>query len=65
MVTISFPDGVAWRLQERWRGKLAETQSRYAADQTEKNRAEYLNTLKTFADLVVRSKIPQEGWTES
>jgi len=57
---IDFPDGVARRLHERWRDKLADAQRRYQETPTKATKAEYRRVLKQFADLVVRGKVPTD-----
>jgi hypothetical protein len=56
---ISFPDGVARRLHETWRVKLLEAECRYTQDRNDKTKAEYLQVLKTFKDLVLYDILPQ------
>ena len=57
---IDFPDGTAWRLHERWRGKLDEAQLLYLEQRNEATREEYRRVLKIFADLVIRNTLPKE-----
>jgi hypothetical protein len=56
---ISFPDGVASRLDETWRAKLFEAEFRYAQDRNNETKAEYLRLLRTFKDLVLYDILPQ------
>ncbi len=60
---LTFPDGVARRLHEPWRDKLAQAEARYTVTRATEDRAVYLRTLRAFADLVIRNKIPDESET--
>ncbi len=56
---ISFPDGVSWRLHETWRAKLFEAEVRYTQTRNLETKAEYLQVLRTFKDLVLYDIVPQ------
>jgi len=55
---IDFPDGTVRREGDLWRMKLADAESRYEANRNRETLTEYKRTLKVFADLVLRSKMP-------
>jgi hypothetical protein len=59
-MVISFPDGAAWRLHETWRMKLFEAERRYTQDRNDKTKAEYLQVLRIFKDLVVYGIVPRD-----
>ena len=59
-MVIAFPDGAAWRLHETWRMKLFEAERRYTQDGNDKTKAEYLQVLKTFKDLVLYDILPKD-----
>ena len=59
-MVVEFPDGVVRRQHEQCRIKLEDAQMRYLEYRTEPNLAAYRNTLKVFADLVLRRKVPEE-----
>ena len=58
-MVITSPDGVAWRLHDTWRTKLFEAERRYTQERNDKTKAEYLQVLKTFKDLVLYDIVPQ------
>ena len=57
---IGFPDGVDRHLQEHWWHELIEAEIRYTADPNKHSLAAFKRTLKVFADLVLRGKIPED-----
>ena len=59
-MVITFPDGASWRLHETWRKKLFEAELRYTQDRNDKTKAEYLQVLKTFKDLVLYDILPKD-----
>ena len=59
-MVITSPDAAAWSLHETWRAKLLEAESRYTQDRNDKTKAEYLQVLRTFKDLVVYGVIPKD-----
>jgi hypothetical protein len=52
-------NGAAWRLHETWRKKLFEAERRYDQDQNDKTKAEYMQVLRIFKDLVVYGIVPK------
>jgi hypothetical protein len=59
-MVITLPDGVAWRLHDTWRTRLFEAERRYNQDRNDKTKAEYLQVLRIFKDLVVYSVVPRD-----
>jgi hypothetical protein len=59
-MVIAFPDGVPRRLDEYWRARLESAQERYAANRNEATIAAYKAALKTFSDLVLRGRVPEQ-----
>jgi hypothetical protein len=57
-MVIDFPDGTVRREGELWRKKLTEAERRYTENQNHETLAEFKRTLKVFADLVLRNKMP-------
>jgi hypothetical protein len=47
-------------LHETWRASLFEAEFRYTQDRNDKTKAEYLQVLKTFKDLVLYDILPQD-----
>jgi hypothetical protein len=60
-MTIGFPDGVPRGLHDLWRERLLRAQQQYEAERNQETIATYKTTLKVFADLVLRGKIPENG----
>jgi hypothetical protein len=60
MRSRSLPDIVMEPVYERWLEKLALALTRFQQDRTPENRAVYLRTLKTFANLAVRDEMPED-----
>jgi hypothetical protein len=59
-MVIRSPDGAKWRLHETWRAKLLEAERRYDQNQNDKTKAEYMQVLKIFKDLVVYGIVPHQ-----
>ena len=57
---IAFPDGTTRKLHDPWRWRLEEAERRYRDAKSKESRAEYLRILKTFSDLVLRYRLPEE-----
>jgi hypothetical protein len=57
---ILLPDGVSRHWEDRQRDKLAEAWRRYEEQRDEESRNEYQQTLKIFADAVLRGKMPED-----
>ena len=45
----------------RWAERLAEAEQRYTTNWDEETRIAYERVLKTFAELVVHNKVPEEA----
>ena len=57
---IEFPDHTARRLNALWRERLADAYRRYLENRNDATKAEYLQTLRAYAGLILRSEIPEE-----
>jgi hypothetical protein len=60
-MVIGFPDGVQRRLHELWRSRFLYAKHKYESERNEETMAAYKATLKLYADLVLRGKIPEEA----
>jgi hypothetical protein len=59
-MVIDFPDGTIRREGELWRKKLTEAERCYTENRNNETLTEFKRTLKVFADLVLRNKMPLE-----
>jgi hypothetical protein len=56
-MAVDFPDGLTG-LADVWRIKFDDVYRRYSESPTADSRAEVMRVLRTFADLVLRDKLP-------
>jgi hypothetical protein len=59
-MVFTSPNGAAWTLHQTWREKLFEAERRYDQDPNDKTKAEYMQALKIFKDLVVFGIVPKD-----
>ena len=64
-MAISHPACVDWTLHDAWRARLLDADHRFAENQNDENRAEYVRVLTIFKDLVVYGILPREDPDES
>ena len=60
---MEYAETATQRLESLWRAKVEAARLRHSDEQSPETRAAYRSVLKTFADLVLRGKAPEEAPT--